>query len=69
MFDIDEPIDLGRVVFDPSYRRDVIEYLNHQAEDASRRKIIWSMRGKQGMSPASIRGGREAALAVVQAKP
>lgn len=68
MFDIDEPIDLDRVVFDPTYRRDVIEYLNRQSESAPKRATVWPIRSSQGLSPASIRGGREAVAAVVQAK-
>lgn len=69
MFDIDEPIDLDRVVFDPTYRRDVINYLNRQAAETPKRAFAWPARNNQGLAPASIRGGREATLAVVQAKP
>jgi hypothetical protein len=69
MIDSEEPIDLDRVVFDPIYRRDVIDYLNRQETGVPRRTIAWSSRGDRGMVAGSIRGGREAAVAVAQAKP
>ena len=69
MFDVEEPIDLDRVVFDLTYRRDVIEYLNRRAAGMSQRTTAWPSRGDHASAPASIRGGREAAIAVAQAKP
>ncbi len=68
MIDVAEPIDLDRVVFDPNYRRDVIDYLNRKSDAVPARRFTWSTRGRQSMSAASIRGGREASIAVAQAK-
>ncbi|MSO69723.1 MAG: hypothetical protein EXQ98_05530 [Alphaproteobacteria bacterium] len=47
MVNVQEPIDLDRVVVDPAYRRAVIKYLNRETAFASSRAILRSSRGSR----------------------
>lgn len=68
MLNVEEPIDLDRVISDPSYRRDVIDYLNRQAQEPVVRTIAWPSRSSERLAPASIRSSRDATISIVQAK-
>ena len=66
--DVEEPIDLDRVISDQKYRRDVIEYLNRRATNASPHTDSPSFHSAEDGFVAPIRSfdGR---LTIVQDKP